>query len=166
MATATHKLTLEEFEEQYGHADRAYEFWDGDAIPKSRPTWIHGLLQAIIIQLFKEVGFRAAGEVELRIDQDKHPRPDVIATKNRNPIGQYPTEALDYVVEIVSEDDKLPHLKDKCRLYQAWGFGQVILVDPSDQTVMEWKNGAMIPISEFAGIPAARIWQELQRSTD
>jgi len=161
---ATAKLTLEQFQEQFGRGERAYEFWYGEAIPKSMPPWVHGLLQAIVLRLLKEAGFHAASEVELRIDPDAHPRPDVIASKSR-PRGVYPTEAADIVVEIVSGDEPFPYLKDKCRKYQAWGFGRVFVVDPSDRSVSEW-HGALIETDNLAGIPAARIWQELDLEYD
>ena len=152
---------MSEFQEKFGHSDRAYEFWYGEAIPKSMPTWVHGLLQAIIMQLLKEAGFRAASEVELRIDPDARPRPDVIATRSK-PSGSYPTEAVDVVVEIVSENEPYPHLKEKCRKYQAWGFKHVFVVDPSDRSVKEW-NGALVETESLVGIPVARIWLELDQ---
>jgi Uma2 family endonuclease len=68
MATPTAKLTPEQFQEQFGSGERAYEFWYGEAVPKSIPTWIHGLLQVVISRLLKGAGFYAASEVELRID--------------------------------------------------------------------------------------------------
>ena len=162
--TTTAKLTLDQFQEQFGGGDRAYEFWYGEAIPKSMPTWVHGLLQAIILQLLKEAGFHAASEVELRIDPNVRPRPDVIASKSR-PRGEYPTEAADIVVEIVSDEDSFPHLKDKCRKYHAWGFGRIYVVDPSDRSVSEWQ-GVLVETDHLAGIPAARIWQQLDLEYD
>jgi Uma2 family endonuclease len=164
MATTTAKLTLEQFQEQFGQCERAYEFWYGEAIPKSMPTWVHGLLQAIISRLLKEAGFHAASEVELRIDPEAHPRPDVIASKSK-PRGAYPIQAADIVVEIVSGDEPFPHLKDKCRKYQAWGFGRVFVVDPSDRSISEWQ-GALIATDNLAGIPTARIWEELDLEYD
>lgn len=161
MATSAAKLTFAQFEQQFAHQERVYEFWYGDAIPKCMPTWLHGLLQGIILQLLKEAGYHAASEVELRIDPDAHPRPDLIASK-RKPHGAYPTQASDVVVEIVSEDDSFSHLKDKCRKYQAWGFAHVYVVDPSDRSVAEWK-GALLETASLAGIPVARIWQELDQ---
>jgi Uma2 family endonuclease len=164
MAATPAKLTLEQFQAQFGRGERAYEFWYGEAIPKSRPTWVHGLLQAIILQLLKEAGFHAASEVELRIDPLAHPRPDVIASKSRLR-GAYPTQAADIVVEIVSDDEPFPHLKDKCRKYQTWGFGRIFVVDPSDRSVSEWR-GALVETDNLAGIPAARIWHELDLAYD
>ena len=47
------------------------------------------------------------------------------------------------------------------RKYQDWGFGHIYLVDPSDRSVVEWRDGAQSPVATFAGIPAERIWREL-----
>ncbi len=162
MATATQKLTYEQFREQYEQGDRTYEFWYGEAIPKGMPTWVHGLLQKIVMQLLEQSGFIAASEVELRIEPGgAHPKPDVIATKTKMPAGRYPTEALDVVVEIISEDDRYLVVREKCRKYQQWGFGAIFLVDPSDRSVSEWRDGALIPCNTFVGISTDRLWAEL-----
>ncbi len=160
MAIATHKLTLEEFEAQYGQSDRSFEYWFGEAIPKGMATWVHGLLQKIVTALLDEQGFIAAPEIELRIESDAYPKPDVVATR-KIPTGRYPTQGLDVVVEIISEDDKYPFVREKCRKYHSWGFGRIYLVDPSDRSVTEWKDGALIPSPELAGIPVDRIWKAL-----
>jgi Uma2 family endonuclease len=126
------------------------------------PTWVHGLLQIIIAQLLRQAGFHAASEVELRIIPEAHPRPDVVATKSR-PSEAYPSKGLDIVIEILSKDDSYPHLKDKCRRYAEWGFGHIFVVDPSDRSVAEWRDGTFIQVSDFVGITPDRIWQELDR---
>jgi len=161
MATAT-KLTYEQFQDQYGQDDKAYEFWYGKAIPKGMPTWIHGLLQQIILRLLYEAGYIAAAELELRIDPDAYPRPDIAATR-KPPTGRYPTAGLEVVVEIISEDDKYPLVKEKCRRYQEWGFGAIYLVDPSDRSVVEWRDGVAKPCADLASIPVQRIWDELDQ---
>lgn len=164
MATTETKLTLAQFQEQFSRSERAYEFWYGEAVPKGMPTWVHGLLQIIIAELLKEAGFSAAAEVELRIDPEAHPRPDLIASKSKAR-GAYPTQAANVVVEIVSDDESYSYLKEKCRKYQAWGFGRVFVVDPSDRSVAEWR-GALVETSELAGIPVTRIWNELDQQYD
>ncbi len=166
MATATQKLTLKEFEEQYGRSERTYEFWYGEAVPKGMPTWVHGLLQQIIMSLLLETGFvAAASEVELRIEVGAHPKPDVVASRTK-PSGRYPTSGLDVVVEILSEDDSYAQVQRNCRKYQEWGFGRIYLVDPSDRSVIEWRDGAQNPVASMAGIPVERIWQKLDLQHD
>jgi Uma2 family endonuclease len=162
MATAT-KLTVEQFEEQYGQRDQAFEFWYGEAIPKGMPTWVHGLLQGIIVRLLTEAGFFAGSEVEFRVDpQQVKPRPDVTATRER-PTEKYPTKGADVVVEITSEDDKVERLREKCRLYQKWGCSHIYSVDPSDRSVTEWVDGSFILRDDLAGIPVENIWAALDK---
>ena len=165
MATETQKLTFEQFQEQYGHSNRAYEFWDGEARPKSVPTIIHGLLQIIVAELLKKAGFHPASEVDLRIVPHIVPRPDLIATKKLR-LEKYPTQGWDVVVEILSDDDSFQNVKEHFQNYQASGFGQAYLVDPSDRSVSEWKDGGFTPVSRLAGVPTQEIWAELDRALE
>ena len=163
MQTVAPKLSLEEFQDRYGHADRAYEYWNGEARSKGIPTWIHGLLQKIVMLVLDEAGFESAPEVELRIAREIHPRPDVIATRTQPVEEPYPSRALDVVVEIISEDDRISNIREHCHKYEEWGFTGIYLVDPSDRSVVQWRNGASIPVPELAGIPVQKIWAELDR---
>ncbi len=73
MLSASEKLTVAEFEKHYGLEKLNYEFWDGAAVQKSVPTWVHGLLQRIIMGLLSSAGYKAGSEVKLKIDPDFHP---------------------------------------------------------------------------------------------
>jgi Uma2 family endonuclease len=163
MAAVTSKLTFAQFQEQFGGSDRAYEFWYGEAIPKAMPTVVHGLLQRIVMELLHEAGYIAASEVDLHIDPQAHPRPDVIASRSMPVAEPYPTKGWDVAVEILSEDDSYAYLKEKARKFREWGFGQIFAVDPSDRSVAEWKDGQFTVVTMFAGFDVDRIWQELDR---
>jgi Uma2 family endonuclease len=67
------------------------------------------------------------------------------------------------VVEIISEDDKYSRVRVNCNKYQTRGFRHIYLLDPSDRSVMEWKDGGQICCSTLAGIPVERIWEELDK---
>jgi Uma2 family endonuclease len=167
MAT-TAKLTFEQFQALYGKGDDGdgdydgYEYWYGEALPRSMPTWVHSLLQQIIGRLLTDAGYIAASELELRIDPDAFPRPDVVATKTK-PTGRYPSTGLEVAVEIVSDADDLATAKRKSRKYQEWGFGAIYIVDPSDRSVVEWRDEAATPVTKLASIPVERIWDELNK---
>ncbi len=137
-------LTYDQFREQYG-SDCPYEFWYGEAAPKGMPTWVHGLLQQIVMGLLREHGFIAGSGVELQIDPAARPKPDVLATKTKLAPGPHPTEAMDVVIEILSEDDAYVKVQEKCRSYQAWGFRHICLVVSNDRSVLEWRDGASVP---------------------
>ena len=121
--------TLAEFEAQFGHEKPYYEFWYGEPIQKSSSTWIHGLLQRLLMQVLRKAGYKAASEVKLKIDATFHPIPDIIATK-RHIESPYPTKPVEIIVEILSNEDSMSRLLTKCRAYQQWGFQQIYVVDP------------------------------------
>ena len=65
------------------------------------------------------------------------------------------------LVEILSEDDSYLFILEKCRNYQTWGFGMIYLVNPAERSVVEFKNGQILPCDELASIPVSRIWTVL-----
>ena len=163
MAAVAEKLTLAQFQLKYGQGDHSYEYWYGEAVPKAMPTWIHGLLQAILGQLLNEAGYSAGAEVELRIDPTANPKPDLIAT-SREVEEPYPTKAVDVVIEILSKDDPMPHLLEKCQAYGRWGFEYIYVVNPESKQLFRWTGSGLQMTDSLVTIPAARIWQQLEKS--
>ena len=163
MAALAGKLTWEEFQSQYGRSERSYEYWYGEAVPKAMPTWIHGLLQVIISNLLLGEGYKAGSEVELRIDSSAYPKPDVIATKGKVELPD-PTKALDVVVEILSTDDPMPYVLQKCRAYQHWGFAYIYVVDSESRSLYQWTGRALALTESLTAVPASRIWAELDKA--
>lgn len=98
MAATADKLSLADFERQYGDEKPYHEYWFGEAIPKALPTWQHGLLQKIAMRALDEAGYQSGSEVKLKISSDFEPVPDVIATTDRIE-GPYPTKPVNVVVE-------------------------------------------------------------------
>ncbi len=160
MAAITEKLTVAGFEKQYGHEKPYYEFWHGEAVQKASPTWIHGLLQKIILNLLSEAGYKSGTEVKLKIDPDFHPVPDMIATRRRIE-APYPTEAVEIVIEILSDDDPMSRVLTKCKTYQSWGFEQIYVVDPQNRTVFRWIDQRLEETNTLASLPVDRIWSAL-----
>ena len=163
MAVVAEKLTFLEFQSKYERGDRSYEYWRGEAVPKGMPTWLHGLLQRIVMELLTEAGYISAAEVELRIDPQARPKPDVIATKGEVE-EPYPTKAVDVVVEILSEDDPLSYLLEKCQAYRAWGFEYIYVVNPESRQVFRWTGTALEVSGHLTSVPAARVWEQLDRA--
>jgi Uma2 family endonuclease len=160
MAAMAGNLTLAEFETRYGKGDQAFEYWRGQAIPKGMPTWIHGIIQRIVMELLTEAGYIAGSEVELRIVSDARPKPDVIATKGdiENP---YPTKAVDVVVEILSVDDSMTYVIEKCAMYREWGFPNIYIVDPASRLLFRW-TGHALEITDFLMTASvAKLWERL-----
>ncbi|MGA8593806.1 MAG: Uma2 family endonuclease [Bryobacteraceae bacterium] len=165
MATAADRLSLAEFQVKYGHSDRAYEYWHGEAIPKGMPTWIHGFLQGLLLALLRAAGYKTGGDVELRIAPDAHPRPDVIATKGKMEIP-YPTKAVEVVIEVLSPDDTMPHILRKCSAYHEWGFEFIGVVDPESRKVYQWTGRALETTTNLASISVDEIWSALNKALE
>ncbi len=169
MATATNLLTLEEFRCRYENKKPYYEYWFGEAVQKSVPTILHGVLQQILCALFTLAGYKSGSEIELRIDPDWQPKPDVIAWLGA--IGQaYPTEALEVVAEILSPDDKMGKVFEKCRQYQRVGIRQIFVLDPESKMVWEWsvktqnlERVSALQLNNGQSIQATEIWSKLDQ---
>jgi Uma2 family endonuclease len=157
MASAAEKLSFADFQRKYGQCERSYEYWNGEAVPKAMPTWIHGLLQAILCRLLWQAGYKSGSEVELRIDPNFCPKPDVIATRGRIETP-YPTKAVEVVIEILSPEDSMALVLEKCDTYAKWGFQYVYVVDSRTRRVYQWSGRGLELTDTLATILADQIW--------
>jgi len=178
------RLTAEEFHLVYDGRKPYYEFSHGEAIQKPMPTVLHILIQYLLVSMLREAGYKAFFELELRIQTDWHPIPDVVALHQ---IEQpYPTKAVEVIFEILSPGDQMVDLRKKCERYalsavpaaDATGFvaqgtsrpfaKQIIVIDPEHRAAFEWLDGRLIMVEEIA-FPNGRLmeltelWNRLDR---
>ena len=168
MATTTHRLTLEEFRSQYADEKPYYEYWFGEAIQKSVATWLHAVLQVLLCDLLREAGYKSGSEVELRVVEDWQPKADVIGAISVD--QSYPTKPVDVVAEVLSPDDKMSRVFEKCRQYERIGIPQILIFDPESKTAWEWSHQMknLERISELvlpngSRINVETIWNEMDR---
>ena len=136
MAAGTTLLTLEQFNAQYAN-EHGYEYWFGEVVQKGMPTWLHGLLQLILAEFFYRAGYATASEIDLRIDPNWQPRPDIIAaTEIEQP---YPTKPVDIAAEILS-DDPMTKVFEKCRNYARIAVRQIFVFDPEAKMAWQWSR--------------------------
>lgn len=167
MATvAVPRLTLEDFDRQYGH-ENGWEYWFGEAVRKPVPTWYHGILQVILGELLFRLGYLAASEIDLKIDRNWQPRPDVLAA--REITGRYPTQPVDLVIEILS-DDQMSFLLTKCEHYARIGISSIYVFDPEGRRVWRWnstlndlEHARDIPLSNGNVLRYDDVWAEFDR---
>ena len=136
MATAPH-LSLEEFHARYANQG-GFEYWFGEVVQKSVPTWLHAILQSLLAQIFSEQGYFAGSELDLRISREFQPRPDVAASLELESTS-YPTKPIDIVAEILLPDDLPVQVIEKCRHYEALGIRQIYVFDPVKRTAAQWQ---------------------------
>jgi len=170
MATVASHLSLEEFHRLYDGEKPCREYWFGEAIPKPMPTSLHSAVQLVLSILLLRRGWKALGEVRLKIVRNAQPVPDIVASRNK--IEQpYPTSAVEICVEILSPGDRLQETMQKAGHYIDWGVQVVWIIDPGTRTAWTvtpehrdgiWihpdgalaaGDGLEIPLSElFAGV--------------
>jgi Uma2 family endonuclease len=166
-AVAEHKLSLEEFHSRYDGEKPYFEYWDGEAVQKSMPTQLHSLVQEILVQLLRALGFDPGGEITLKLDSAFAPIPDVIAAEGR--IRQpYPIEPFEVVIEILSPEDSFSRVLRKCRLYEKWGIRQIVVIDPQEKLVWRFVNGTprdtdVVATRGERSITAQELWAEVDR---
>ena len=172
MATATvpPALTLEQFRERFADSDRAYEYWFGEAVEKPVPTWLHAIVQVLIADALRRAGYRVGSELDLRVDPQFQPRPDVSATRKRIG-GPYPTspEEIEIVVEVLSPDDKQTRVYQKCLHYHRLGILQLFVIDPETRTAWQWNRDLRQldrrdawELTNGQSIQMADLWQQLE----
>jgi Uma2 family endonuclease len=148
MAAQPEALTLEEFHRLYDGEKPAYEYWYGQAIRKSMPTALHGIVQMILAMLLEKAGWNTASEVRLKVVREIEPVPDLIAIHGKFK-GRYPVTAPELCVEIMSPEDTLTQTREKAKRYISWGSQHVWIIDPEKRTA--WDLSAQAP--ELSWIP-------------
>lgn len=161
------RLSLAAFHARYEGEKPYYEFWDGEAVQKSMPTSLHGLIQAILLRLLYGLGYDARPEITLRIDPAYEFIPDVIAIEGAME-RPYPTKAFEVAIEILSPSDPFSRVQRKCVLYEKWGIRQIVIIDPEERIVWRFANGSSAATDTIATrgesrIAAEALWQEVDR---
>ena len=128
MAAAPDYLSIEQFKQLYQGEKPHYEYWFGEAIQKSMPTSLHGLVQLVLGMLLLQRGWKAGSEVRLKVSDVAHPVPDLVAnsTSMESP---YPQGPVDLCVEILSPNDSLRVVFSKAAHYLDWEIGSVWIID-------------------------------------
>jgi Uma2 family endonuclease len=162
-------LSLDEYHQRYA-GENGYEYWFGEVVRKSVPTWLHSILQAILVDLFDKAGYVSGSELDLRIDPDWEPRPDVAAALNPNLKERYPTKPVDIVAEILSPDDPMSRVFEKCRHYVRIGIPQIFVLDPELQLAWEWSRRTenlervdSLRLGNGVVMETRDVWLELER---
>jgi Uma2 family endonuclease len=168
MASTTVSLTLQEYRARYA-SQTGYEYWFGEVVRKSVPTWLHSILQALLSEVFTRAGYTAGSELELRIDPDWEPRPDVVASLHVE--HPYPTRPVDIVAEVLSPDDQLLRVHGKCEHYARIGIARIFVFDPESKKAWEWDRNlenleriSILQLDNGASIHLdTEIWTEMDR---
>lgn len=163
MAPVASQLTIAEYDRRYGH-ESGWEYRAGHAYRKPVPTYLHGILAALLADLLRLAGYIASVEVDLRLTNDWSPRPDVCGVLGTVE-SKYP-KSVDVVCEVLSENEDV---QTKCRDYAATGaVGHIFVFDIDTKTIQTWDGSSLLSIVDLllgngVTITGRTIWNELDR---
>ena len=170
MSAITEKLTCQRFRDSYADRKPYFELIDGLPEQKALPTKLHSILQFVLAVMLKELGFKARPELTLAISDSWEPTPDVCGILGREE-APYPTRAVAVAIEILSPDDRLPRVTEKCRKYAEWGVADVLVFDPVARQAwcLRQPTGELIPVEDtyrFVSSPVQLVLKEVFRRLD
>jgi Uma2 family endonuclease len=127
--------TLVSLEEYLNTAyDPDVEYVDGAIVERNLGTQPHGRLQTLVVLLLgpleKEGRFRVFTAGRLRTRSPRHRVPDVMLLELPYQKGKVVTDVPAVTVEILSPDDSLAEVLEKCREYHALGVPNILVLDP------------------------------------
>ena len=153
--------TLVPVEEYLRLTEKPYrEYRDGVLYTKPMPTFIHGVIQAVLAAMLRALGLVAGTEVAVRIKPGVYLLPDVIAARHLE--VPYPTEPVLLCCEILSPDDRLGATFAKCEEYHAWGVPHCWVIDPVKRAAWEYPAGGE-PVRAVGALRAGEIEISLDR---
>lgn len=168
MAAALPFLSLQEFEARFGDRKPYHEYWFGEAFEKSMPTFLHSIVQAVLILLLDRRGYIAAPEPRLKLSSLAQPIPDLIADPSACQTT-YPTEPFEIAIEILSPGDSLKQTIARAAHYLDWKIRHVWIMDPEQRVAYQMSLDCPEPrlASELTASPGLapitvdELWSEV-----
>ena len=130
------------------------EYVDGEIVGRRLGSTPHFKAQGRMLEFFRPLrqshSLYGYSEVTLKISPTRYRVADVAVFAGDIPTEKkYPTEPPEFVVEIVSEDDRYVEIKAKLAEYHAWGVRHVWLADPWTRTLSVHDNNGFHEVSAF-----------------
>ena len=155
------------------------EYVDGYLVERSVPTYLHSLLQALLISHFrqfeKQVGFKALPELRTQIiARARYRIPDVLLCATPTRVRTIMNEIPLAVVEILSPGDTMAETLARFRDYATLGVPHILQMDPESQTAHRYEDGSLIRTA-FDGLglqqttiqfDSASLFAQLRREAD
>lgn len=136
------------------------EYVEGHLVKRSVPTYLHSMLQAILIAYFrqfeKDYKFKALPELRTQIVERRRYRiPDLLLCAVPTRIDRIMDETPLAVIEILSPGDTVRETLQRLRDYAALGVPQIIQLDPETQLAHRFQDGSLIQ-TRFEALPAGQ----------
>ena len=155
------------------------EYVDGCLVERSVPTYLHSILQAILIAYFRqferECRFKVLPELRTQIVEGRRYRiPDLLLCAVPTKVDRIMTEAPLAVIEILSPGDTVRETLQRFKDYSSLGVVHIVQMDPETQVAHRFQDGSLIQTRfetlrvEHATIPfdSDHLFAELRREID
>lgn len=121
-----------------GGARPAAEYVDGRLSPKGTGTRKHSRIQRRVLELLGAYrAFGAFPELHARLREQEFRIPDIIVEQKPIVNEDYPARPVYLCIEILSPDQTLQQLFDKCQRYHGWGTAYCWVIDPEEPAAWE-----------------------------
>ena len=129
------------------------DYVDGEIIERHLGSIPHFEAQERMLDFFRSLkqshSLFGYSEVTLRISPTHYRVADVAVFAAR-PVGKkYPTEPLEFAVEIISQEDRQVEILEKLAEYHAWGVKRVWSVDPWTRKLFIYDNSGFHEVPAF-----------------
>jgi Uma2 family endonuclease len=121
------------------------ELIDGEIRERAMPSYLHGEIQGLLFGVLRAAGFSAS--IELRVPLGERVRVVDVAAYRQRPVERYPTNPAEIAIEVLSPDDRMHDVIEKCREYSTWGVPHIWLVDPELQALYVYQKGSLQNVS-------------------
>jgi Uma2 family endonuclease len=155
------------------------EYVDGYLVERSVPTFLHSLLQVLLIAYFrqyeKECKFKVLPELRTQIiDRSRYRIPDVLLCATPTRMRKIMDETPLAVIEIISPGDTMMETLGRFRDYASVGVPCIIQMDPESRTAHRYEDGSLIRTAfnglglQHTTIPfdSERLFADLGREAD
>ncbi|HWF48391.1 MAG TPA: Uma2 family endonuclease [Bryobacteraceae bacterium] len=155
------------------------EYVDGCLVERSVPTYLHSMLQAILIAYFRqferECRFKVLPELRTQIVEGRRYRiPDLLLCAVPTRIDKVMNERPLAVLEVLSPGDTVKETLQRFKDYSSLGVPHIIQMDPETQVAHRFHDGSLIQTRfetlhvEHATIPfdSDHLFAELRREID
>ena len=137
------------------------EYSEGEIRRKPMPTYLHNLLEFLLVMLLRKQGVNAMHEIRVHPRPNRFLIPDVIAADVS--LDPYPTEPVTLCVEILSPEDRVGSMLAKCEEYHAWGVPYCWVIDPVQQSAWQYDaQGEPVKIAAGGILRAGKLTVDLR----
>jgi Uma2 family endonuclease len=150
------------------------EYVDGCIEERPMGQYDHASWQQAIQHWFllheKEWNVRVRPELRVKTTKSNFRVADVVVFDRDNPIEQILTRPPIAVFEVLSPEDRISRMMKKLAEYEAMGIPTVMLIDPSDGAISQFRNGSLTrlarPLQELGGSRCFIDWKKVEELLD